>query len=583
MGTFTTDVLNAGGGVILTVGLLSLFPDGRFVPRWTRWLLGLSIVALPITLLFYTQGISVLSGPYPLLISAIWAVSVLGAFYAQIYRYRRVSGLTARQQTKWIIYGFGLYLILSLLSAWPYIQMRGLESGESIPQWVMLFGVITYLPSLIVMPAVLTISVLLYRLWDIDILINRTLVYAALSAVVVTVYVVLVVVLGSFFHSSDDFVISLFATGIVALLFQPLREHVQRRVNRLMFGQRDEPYAVLERLSERLDLVVQTEQILPAIVETVAQTLKLPYVAITLHRSDAFTVAAEYGPLAEDTIRQEVKILPLVYQSEVVGQLILAPRAQGESFSPGDRQLLETIARQTSIAAYNVRLSEELQRSREELVTAREEERRRLRRDLHDGLGPVLATIAVGMDAISNLAEKPEATREIAKDVKTQAQSALDDIRRIAYDLRPPALDELGLIDAIKQHINASGHDHELSILIDTPETVPQLPAAVEVAAYRITLEAIQNVRHHAQASQCHLRLTFGAYLYLEIIDDGCGMPESYTAGVGLNSMRERAAELGGHFAIKPLSENGGTIVLAQLPLPDTAQSEALAWTTSAS
>lgn len=143
-----------------------------------------------------------------------------------------------------------------------------------------------------------------------------------------------------------------------------------------------------------------------------------------------------------------------------------------------------------------------------------------------------------------NLADKPEATREISLEVKAQAQSALDNIRRIAYDLRPPALDELGLIGALRQHINAGSHDNELTILFEAPATVPQLPAAVEVAAYRISLEAIRNVRHHAQASQCHLRLTFGTYLYLEVIDDGRGMPESYMAGVGMNSMRERAREM---------------------------------------
>src|SRR5207247_5901746 len=222
-------------------------------------------------------------------------------------------------------------------------------------------------------------AMLRYRLWDIDIIINRTLVYGALTAVVVGVYVLVVGTLGTLLHTFGDFPISLLATGLVAVLFQPLRARLQRGVNRLMYGERDDPYAVLSRLASRLQATLAPESVFPTIVETVAQALKLPYAAIALKQDDEFITAASYG-LSQDN----PFILPLVYHTEPIGELLLAPRAPGEAFTAADRRLLEDIAHQAGAAAHAVRLPADLQRSREHLVTAREEERRRLRRDLHD-------------------------------------------------------------------------------------------------------------------------------------------------------------------------------------------------------
>jgi signal transduction histidine kinase len=429
----------------------------------------------------------------------------------------------------------------------------------------------------LLLPVALAVSILRYRLWDIDILINRTLVYFSLTTLVVGIYVLIVGSAGTLLQSGSNLSVSLFATGVVAVSFQPLRERLQRMVNRLMYGERDEPYAVLKRLSQRLEVVVASEQVLPTIVETVAQALKLPYAAIALQHEANYKVAASYPRPAHAVtpdIDGDVQVLPLVYQSETVGQFILAPRGRGETFSQADQQLLQTIARQTSVAAYNVRITHDLQRSRERLVTTREEERRRLRRDLHDGLGPVLAAMSFGLDAVYNLADSdPTAAREVVTQLKEQAQDALSDIRRIAYNLRPPALDELGLVGALKEHI-ASHHAQDLQIVLEAPDRLPPLPAAVEVAVYRIALEAITNVIRHANASHCVVRLWLDEQLCLEVSDDGRGLPAVVRAGIGMSSMRERAAELGGHLTIKPLTDQGGTIVMAQLPLSENGQKE---------
>jgi signal transduction histidine kinase len=360
----------------------------------------------------------------------------------------------------------------------------------------------------------------------------------------------------------------LLATGLVAVLFQPLRARLQRVVNRLVYGERDEPYAVLSRLLSRLEATLAPEAVLPTIVETVAQALKLPYAAITLKQGDVFTPAATFG-LPQD----KPFTLPLVYHTETIGQLLLAPRAPGEAFTAADRRLLEDLARQAGVAVHAVRLTADLQRSRERLVTAREEERRRLRRDLHDGLGPSLASVTFKVDAARNLLTRDSARAEtLLTEVRQQAQQAITDIRRLVYNLRPPALDELGLLSALREQVAHYQHQG-LAVTFDTPSSLPPLPAAVEVAVYRIAQEALTNVARHAEAQCSLLRLSINHdTLYLDIADDGKGIPVSHKIGVGLHAMHERASELGGSCMVTR-GASGGTLIQVRLPLPREQES----------
>jgi signal transduction histidine kinase len=249
--------------------------------------------------------------------------------------------------------------------------------------------------------------------------------------------------------------------------------------------------------------------------------------------------------------------------------------------------LLEDLARHAEVAVHAVRLTADLQRSRERLVATREAERRRLRRDLHDGLGPTLASQALKLDAARKLVRrKPEDAEELLSRLKDQTQDTVGDVRRLVYGLRPPALDDLGLVAAVRQQAEshgfvvagfsgdtekeAAGEDGLVSFSLEVLEDLPPLSAAVEVAAYRIAQEALTNVARHAQAKTCHVRLSVDqarGMLELEVRDDGTGMTEGRRAGVGLSSMRERAEELGGTLAIESGPE-GGTCVLACLPLP---------------
>src|ERR687886_511712 len=441
---------------------------------------------------------------------------VLAAAAAQVYRYAWVATPLQRQQTKWLALGF-TFAVVSIVAAGVGFSALGRPSVLLV---LAVYALITL--GMLCLPLSIGIAILRYRLWDIDILINRALVYGALTASVVAIYVFVVGYLGALVAQGAparaNLAISLVATGIVAVLFQPLRDRLQRGVNHLLYGARDEPYAVLAHLGQRLDSPLAADAVLPAIVETVREALKLPYVALVLDRAGA-----------------------------------------------------AALARQAGVAAYAVRLTADLQRSRERLVLAREEERRRLRNDLHDGLGPQLASLTLKIQtARLRLGHDPLA-ETVLTELAARTQAAVADIRRVVYDLRPPALDELGLLSAL--HESAAQHQGQepggVQIRIEAPEHVPPLPAAVEVAAYRIANEALTNVVKHAAARTCALRLSVDApagTLRIEVQDDGRGIPPEHRRGVGLISMRERAAELGGMLTVEAVRA-GGTLVRARLPL----------------
>src|SRR5215207_2524454 len=499
--------------------------------------------------------------------SALLMASILGALFSLFVRLHRAWG-DERQQIKWFL------AAVPTVVGFSFILLSGKSPSitdlVSMPPGTDLLGVFFYhtyyVPvfSVLFVPVFTYIAIVRYRLYDIDLVINRTLVYGALSACVVGIYVLAVVALGALFQARGNLTISLLATALVAVLFQPLRSRLQRGVNRLMYGERDDPYAVISRLGRRLEATLAPDTVLPTLVETIAQALKLPYAAILLKEGEGFRTAAAYG-----SPRGEPETLPLVYQREEIGRLVLSPRAPGEGFSDADRRLLEDLARQAEVAVHAVRLTSDLQHSRERLVATREEERRRLRRDLHDGLGAQLAGLNVQAGALRRLIPRdPDAADEVVVELREELRSAIADIRRLVYDLRPPALDDLGLVEALRQLAERYGSkDGPLRVVVEAPEDLPNLPAAVEVAVYRVTQEALTNVARHARARTCDVRLAMDEAVTLEITDDGIGIPAQRSAGVGLSSMHERASELGGSCVVQSIPK-GGTQVLVRLPLP---------------
>ena len=553
---------------------LYVFPDGRFVPRWTRWM-ALTWLAWQIPK-YWVPTWPDLNAWTIRLDAVIWLLALVAVVYAQVYRYRRVSNAVQRQQTKWVVFGIAAAL-LGYMSINLVLDVVAPAPTSASALVILMAGFTLIYLAMLFIPLSIGMAVLRYHLFDVDVLINRTLVYGALTVCVVGLYVLIVGSLGALFQASGNLLIALVATGVVAVLFQPLRDRLQRGVNHLIYGERDEPYSVLARLGQRLEATLAPGAVLPTIAETVAQALKLPYAAIALGQDGQYVTATAVGTPVADQLH-----LPLTYQGEMIGQLILGPRAPGEPLSTADRRLLDDLAHQVAVAAHAVRLTAELrqvahdlQRSRERLVVAREEERRRLRRDLHDGLGPTLAALALSASSIPDLIlANPTAAASLAKQLEVDIRTTVGEIRRLIHGLRPPALDELGLAGAVRDRAaqlmsrQQSGAAPGLRVTIQAPESLPPLPAAVEVATYRIVEEALTNVARHAQAHTCIVRLVLADGLEVALIDDGAGLPPDSQAGVGLRSMRERAAELGGQLRVER-QMHGGTSVWAWLPFLD--------------
>ena len=537
-----------------------VFPNGRFTPRWTAAvLIGWFLLIVPP---YYfpdsplnLQRNSAIFGP-------LFVFAHLSGIVAQIYRYLRVSDSIEKQQTKWVVYGLTIGVGGALITKMLVLTITD-PMGDGLPV-AFVFNIIAVLWMLL-LPISITIAVVRYRLWDINPIINRTLVYGALSFLTIAFYVLVVGGFALYFRSNEtNVVISFIATGVVAILFEPLRQRLQRAVNRLMYGERDDPATVLMRLSQRLDSALAPDSVLQTIAETLAQTLRLPYAAISLLDEEP-SFASTPGMPPFDLVH-----LPLTYQTARVGELILAPRAAGESFSPSDLKLINIIAQQAGVAAYTVRLNNDLKKSRERLVSAQEEERRRLRRDLHDGVGPTLASFSQRLETAAELIHSnPQKSEKIIHALQKQVTETVAEIRRLVYALRPPVLDEFGLVSAIREHTAQYRGPRGIRVAFDVTEPMPPLPAAVEVAAYRIALEAFTNIVKHARASACTVLIRIeNASLLLEISDNGKGLPAETQAGIGFHSMRERANELGGKFAVEN-RPSGGTTIRARLPISE--------------
>ena len=402
------------------------------------------------------------------------------------------------------------------------------------------------------------VAVLHYRLWDLDVILRRSLVFAAVTAVLAGGYLGLVAAATALFPGSgsgSSLAAALIVTGVAA----PMRSRLQRGVDHLLYGDRSEPDAAVARLGRRLATTADSDALLPEVAAVIAASLRVPYVALAVLSDRRLRLAAEFG---RDLCG--VESVRLAANGEIVGRLEVGRRERDVPLDHRDLRLLHDLARQAAVAVGTVQRGEELQRSRQRLVGAREEERRHLRRDLHDGLGPALAATTLQLDEVAELVERdPASARQLLNRLRAGTQDLIADVRRLVYDLRPPTLDELGLVGAIRtQAVSLTGRT-SFEVFAD-PDPV-NLPAAVEVALLRIAGEAMTNVARHARARHCVVRLRVDERAELEVADDGRGLDGS-RIGVGLASAQERAAELGGTCAVERRSE-GGTVLHAVIPL----------------
>lgn len=560
------------GYLALWTALPLLLPDGHPPsPRWrpVLWAV-LACIALATALSALSPRVAGLPasqnpvgiGGLPALAGQIQSATilVLGPIcVAGLYtRYRR-SPAHGRAPLTWLVVSSSAALAV------PFAALLvGMLLGRTLP--VALYQG-AGLVALLSVPVALAVAIVRHRLYGLDIgldtAVNVVVVYGGLLAAGAGAYLIVLAVAQAVTPVEAGLVPSLLAAVAVVLVWRQLRRPLQRTVDRLLYRKRDYDHRVLASLGQIVQSTMGPHAVLPAIVETVAQRLKLPHVAVSVGQGERVAATAAYGRPAGATIS-----LPLVHQNEVVGRLAASPRSPEEPFDAADRRLLGDLAGQVGTIAYALCLTADLQVSRERLVTTREEERRRLRRDLHDGLQPALAGISLGLEAVGNMLGPSGSAQDLLGRLRDELQAAAASVRHLVYDLRPPALDELGLVGALRQQAVRFSLDPEgVDVAVAAPDDLPPLPAAVEVAAYRIGQEALENVRKHARAGTCQLSVELdGGRLVLEVRDDGQGLDGAATTGVGLLAMRERAAELGGTCSIE--SGAAGTCVTASLPVP---------------
>lgn len=451
-----------------------------------------------------------------------------------------------RAQLRWLVWSGAVFV--GALVIYPFVPTAVVD---------VLLGVTIGL-----MSASVVIAVTRYRLYDIDRLLSWTLVYAVLIVAIIAVDVLVVLLVGS---AIDDRVAMLFAVVAVTVAYAPLRGRLFALASRLVNGRRTDPYAVVSSLGDRLDRSTDTRAQLGDLAAAVAEAFASPYVRVELDRpagtsAEAEPLVAEHGAPTEHPVD-----IPIDHGGEVIGRIRMEP-GRRPVVSGRDRRLLGDLVRLAAAAMRSAELGRELQAIREWLVVAREEERSRLRRDLHDGLGPLLGGVKLRLETARNLAGRDPDRSLALVDAAIEDQSeVIDEIRRIVHDLRPPALDDLGLVRALEQQADRlTGAGLAVDVEGDLPR---DLPPAAEVAAYRIVSEALSNARRHSGAANVGVRLEHDErMLRLTVRDDGAGIPPDAVGGVGLRSLRERAAELGGTLEIAA-AEGGGTVVRAALPL----------------
>jgi signal transduction histidine kinase len=474
------------------------------------------------------------------------AAQILGFLVAMasvVVRYRASTGVE-RDRLRWLLWSVLAMAVLLPLS---------FVSDLAVVQGLLLF-VVVLLPA-----AAMTVGIVEPDVVPIDDLVGRTLLYGVLSLLVVGVDLGVLAALNAGLGGSlDQRQVVLLVLLLTALLYGPLRVELSRLVRRIMLGRRDDPYGALSGLASTLETTDDAADQLAAVTRSVAAAFGVRFVSVEVERPGGERLVASYGDRPAET-----RTLPITYRDATIGRLVLPARGLRSRLTVGDEELLGDLVRQAATAARSSRMADELQLGRERMVLAREEERRRIRRDLHDGLGPALSGVVFRLESARLLVDRdPEAAKGHLEQTSEHVREVVADLRRLVHDLRPPALDDRGLVGALAQL--AESQPYETTI---EAEGITTLPAALEVAAYRIAAEALTNAARHADASSCRLRLAVvGEDLVVEVADDGTGIPAGRQSGVGMVSMRERADELGGRCEIV-CPPGGGTVVRAWLPL----------------
>jgi signal transduction histidine kinase len=567
------------GAVLLLVFSPLLFPDGRLPSRRWRpvaWLAGVATVASTVfvaveawplrgaELLYENEPPPSLAHSYRLAVAIEEIVFTLIVFplafaaaASLVVRLRRSRG-DEREQIRWFAFG-AFVMVVGLVASIP-----GLPGGATAS--IIGFSAL---------PIAATIAVLKYRLYDIDVVINKTVVYGVLAAVFTVVYVAIVVGIGTLVGSRSSRPLTVLAAVVMAVVFQPVRDRARRFANHLVYGKRATPYEVLSAFSARVGDAYDAEDILPQMVRTLADGTGAARAEVWLRVGRELRPAASWpldavsaSPLIVDgqdlpSFPGAEQAFPVRHQNELLGALVVA-MPPNEPITPAGEKLIGDLASQAGLVLRNVRLIEELRASRQRLVAAQDQERRRLERNIHDGAQQQLVALSIQLGLAGKLAakESPDVASLLEK-LRTQAGEALDDLRDLARGIYPPLLADQGLAAAL----SAQARKAPIEVEMET-DGVGRYPQEAEAAVYFCCLEALQNVAKYAGATKARISLEAnGTDLAFSVADDGKGFdPQRTPMGSGLQNMADRLAALGGTLDVH--SQPGqGTTVTGRLPL----------------
>ena len=548
--------------------------------------------------LFYTKTAElahvVLPGSDTFLLPVILALVLAGA-WAQIWRYRRDSDVVQRQQIKWAVFGFS-----GALFGWFAVQTLGntvfadqLTSGSP---WVLLFSVAIRGVWLVV-PLSIGVAVLHYRLWDIEPIVNRTLVYGALAALITLTYIAVVVGLGTLVgthgdsgasSSSGTLGLSLLATAGVAVAFQPVRERLQHIANRVVYGQRANPYEVLASFSRRMAGALSIDQVLPGMAEVAARGVGARRSRVRVYVPGGKDRAVAWP--AEAIHQQFERTVAVLYQGTPVGEISVT-KEPGDPLTPTESALLADLASQAGLALSNVRLAlelqsrleqlavqaDELRASRQRIVAAQDAERRRLERDIHDGAQQQLVAIAVNARlARKVLGTTPTPAAGLLDEISAQVEDAVDNLRSLARGVFPAILADRGLVPALRAHV--ARNSAKVRVVAASSVASARFAAPIEAAVYFCCLEALQNAAKHAPDAPVTIRMADeDGWLAFLVRDEGPGFDMgTVVPSTGLHSMADRLAALDGVLTIRS-APGGPTEVAGRVPLrraPASAHNE---------
>ena len=571
--------------------LLLLFPEGHLPSprwRWFAWAMGVGMGVAFLAILLTPGPLTESSFPNvenPLGIDALRSVlslatisilmvpiGVIGSLASLVMRFRRSSGIE-RLQLRWLVTAaatvgvlYAVVLMLSINHTWSSIDTPG---------WLAVLQTVA-IASFGLIPIAIGISVLRYHLFDIDLVINRALLFGAMAIFITAVYVGVVVGVGALVGSQASPVLSAAAAGIVALAFQPARRRAQRLADRLVYGQRATPYEVLSEFSDRIGHTYANDELMPRMTRALAEGTGASRVDLWIRIGDELRAEATWpvdadppSPLAaadnaEGAVSSTSMLEPIRHQGEFLGALSIEKRP-GEAITPTEEKLIRDLAAQAGLVMRNVVLTEqlmdtidELRASRQRLVTAQDEGRRRIERNLHDGAQQQIVALTIKLRLLGQLVDRDaQKAMSMVNDLQADANDALEQLRDLARGIYPPLLADQGLVAALQ----AQARKASVPTVVRS-DGVDRYPQDTEAAVYFCVLEALTNIAKYAGASKAEVTLSqTNGELRFEVTDDGAGFDMAeLTYGTGLQGMADRLDAIGGTLAVASKPGDGTTI-----------------------